>query len=139
MVLMKFHKNNEEVYKQISNNHDISNISQLPIKIEANESTLHSIINIEANYSTDFRKENTFRKILGFDSKVQYSGYNYSDKKLNFIDNDKIHLCCDSIIGSIRNGHPSNNLFTIILNEAPGAKITREANLVLNKHTDKDK
>ena len=36
-----------------------------------------------------------------------------------------IHLCSDSTIGSIRNGHPTNILFTIILNEAPGQKIVQ--------------
>ena len=130
---------NEEVFRQISNVHNISDISLSPIKISANESTLHSVIDIDINYSIDFRKENTLRNILGFDSKVLYSGYNYSDKKVNIIDIDRIHLCSDSIIGSIRNGHPSNILFTIILNEAPGAKIVREPNLVLYKHIDKDK
>ena len=51
------------------------------------------------NYSVDFTKENTLRNILGFDSKVIYSGYNYSSRKVNIIDVDSIHLCCDSIIG----------------------------------------
>ena len=130
---------NEEVFRQISNVHNISNILESPIKISANESTLHSVIDWDINYSIDFRKENTLRNILGFDSKVLYSGYNYSDKKVNIIDVDRIHLCCDSIIGSIRNGHPSNILFTKILNEPPGAKIVREPNLVLYKHIDKEK
>ena len=68
-----------------------------------------------------------------------YSGSNYSDKKFNIIDIDRIHLCSDSIIGSIRNGEPSNILFSIILHEAPGRKIVREPNLVLYKHIDKEK
>ena len=130
---------NQEVFKQISNTHNISDISLSPIKISANESTLHSIIEIDLKFSIDFTKENTLRNILGFDSKKLYSGSNYSDKKVNIIDIDRIHLCSDSIIGSIRNGHPSNILFTIILNEAPGQKIVREPNLVLYKHIDKEK
>ena len=60
-------------------------------------------------------------------------------EKVNIIDIDRIHLCSDSIIGSIRNGHRSNILITINLNEAPGSKIVREPNLVLYKHIDKDK
>ena len=72
MVLMKLSQINEEIFRQISNNHNISDISESPIKISANESTLHSIIDIEGYYSIDFRKENTLRNILGFDSKVLY-------------------------------------------------------------------
>ena len=100
---------------------------------------MHSIINLDINYSVDFRKENTLRNILGFHSKIIYSGYNYSDIKVNIIDFDRIHLCCDSIIGSIRNGHSSNIFFTIIFNEPPVQKIVREPNLVLYKHIDKEK
>ena len=48
-------------------------------------------------------------------------------------------MCCDCIVGSLQNGQPSNILFTIILNEVPGAKIVREPNLVLYKHIYKDK
>ena len=114
-------------------------ISESPIKISANESTLHSIIDIKTGYNIDFRQENTIREILGFDSKIIYAGYNYSDRKVNIIDVDRIHLCSDSIIGSIGNGHPSNIIFTIILNETFGQKIVREPNLVLYKHIDKDK
>ena len=66
---------NEEVFRQISNVHNISDISLSTIKISANESTLHSVIDIEIDYSIDFRKENTLRNILGVDSKVLYSGY----------------------------------------------------------------
>ena len=51
-------------------------------------------------YNIDFRQENTIRDILGFDSKIIFAGYNYSDRKVYIIDIDRIHLCCDSIIGS---------------------------------------
>ena len=124
MVLTKYHKLTKKFLNRLSNTHNISDISLSPIKISANESTLHSIIEIDLKFSIDFTKENTLRSILGFDSKKLYSGsYNYSDKKVNIIDIDRIHLCSDSIIGSIRNGQPSNILFSIILNEAPGQKI----------------
>ena len=118
----------------------ISDISLSPIKISANESTLHSVIDIEINYSIDFRKENTLRNILGFDSKVLYSGYNYSDKKVNIIDIDRIHLCSDSIIGSIRNGQSIKYLiYNYFKSKHQDKKLSREPNLVLYKHIDKDK
>ena len=42
-------------------------------------------------------------------------------------------------MGSLKNGLPSNILFTIILNEVSGAKIVRELNLILYKHIYKEK
>ena len=65
----------------MSNNHNHSDISESPKKISANESTLYSIIDLKTGYNIDFRQENTIREILGFDSKIIYAGYNYSDKK----------------------------------------------------------
>ena len=89
---------------------------------------MHSIIDIKTGYNIDSRQENTIREILGFNSKIIYAGYNYSERKLNIIDIDRIHLCSDVVIGSIRNEHRSilfSILFTIILNEAPGQKLVR--------------
>ena len=82
---------------------------------------------------------NTLRNLLGFESKIISNTFNYSKNKVNIIDIHRIHLCCDCIVGSLQNGQPSNILFTIILNEVPGAKIVREPNLVLYKHIYKDK
>ena len=53
-------------------------------KISANESTLHSVIDLKTGHNVDFRKENTLRDILGFDSKINYAGYNYSDRKSKY-------------------------------------------------------
>ena len=122
---------NQEVYRQLSQTHPITNISQSPLKIEANTSTLHCITRLDDQYSVDFTKQNTLKDILGFDSRVLNSSDNYFDKKVNIIDIDRIHICTDSIIGSIRSGQRSNILYTIILNEQPGGQIVREPNLVL--------
>ena len=98
-----------------------------------------SIIYLTNGYKIDFSQPNTLRDLLGFDSKIISDSYNYSKKKVNIIDIHRIHLCCDCIVGSIRNGFPSNILFSVVLNEPPGAKIVREPNLILYKHIYKEK
>ena len=123
---------NDEVSRQLS-------FEESPIIIEANTATLHSIIHLDDGYKIDFTNSNTIRDILGFESKILSNKFNYSKKKVNIIDIHRIHLCCDCIVGSLKNGLPSNVLFTIILNEVPGAKIVREPNLILYKHIYKDK
>ena len=130
---------NDEIFRQLSNEIDLSDPNESPIILEANEATLHSIIYLTNDYKIDFSQPNTLRDLLGFDSKIISDSYNYSKKKVNIIDIHRIHLCCDNIIGSIRNGFPSNILFSVVLNEPPGAKIVREPNLILYKHIYKEK
>ena len=77
-MLTKLNKIIKKVYRQISQTHPISDISQTPIKIEANTSTLHSVIKLASGYSVDFTQENTLKDILGFDSETIYASYNYS-------------------------------------------------------------
>ena len=106
-------------------------INSAAIKLEANTATLHSIIRLNDGYKVDFTQPNTLRDLLGFESIILSDIYNYSKNKVNIIAIHRLHLCSDCIIGSLRIGFPSNILFTIVLNESPGAKIVREPNLVL--------
>ena len=123
---------NDEIARQLS-------LEESPIILEANTATLHSIIRLSGGYKVDFTQPNTLGDLLGFDSVILSEPYNYSKNKVNIIDIHRLHLCCDSIIGSLRNGSPSNILFSIVLNEPPGAKIVREPNLILYKHIYKQK
>ena len=82
----------------------------------------------------DFTQFNTLWDLLGFESKIISNRFNYSKNKVDIIDIHRIHLCCDCIVISLQNGLHTNILFTIILNDVPGAKIVREPNLVLYKH-----
>ena len=118
---------NDEIARQLS-------FEESPIILEANTATLHSIIRLNNGFKVDFTQPNTLRDLLGFESVILTEPYNYSKNKVNIIDIHRLHLCCDSIIGSLRNGFPSNILFSIVLNEPPGAKIVREPNLILYKH-----
>ncbi len=130
---------NDEIIRQLSLELDFTDATESPIILEANSATLHSIMHLENGYKIDFTQPNTLRDLLGFDSTILTNSYNYSKNKVNIIDIHRLHLCCDCIVGSLRNGYPSNILFTIVLNEAPGAKIVREPNLILYKHVYKEK
>ena len=114
-------------------------INSAAIKLEANTATLHSITRLNDGYKVDFTQPNTLRDLLGFESIILSDIYNYSKNKVNIIAIHRLHLCSDCIIGSLRNGFPSNIPFTIVLNESPGAKVVREPNLVLYKLINKQK
>ena len=122
---------NTEIERQLAEKFEFT-VS--PIVLEANKSTLGSIIHLSDGYKIDFTQPNTPRVILGFDPIILSNSYITSQRKVSIIDIHRIHLCCDCIIGSIRNGFSSNILFSVILNEPPGAKIVREPNLILYKH-----
>ena len=130
---------NDEIVRQLSLDLNFTDETESPIILEANTATLHSIIRLADGYQIDFTQSNTLRDLLGFESKILTDSYNYSKNKVNIIDIHRLHVCCDCIVGSLRNGYPSNILFTVVLNEAPGAKIVREPNLVLYKHIYKEK
>ena len=130
---------NDEIVRQLALELDFTDETESPIILEANAATLHSIIRLADGFQIDSTQPKTLRDLLGFESKILSNSYNYSETKVNIIDIHRLHLCCDCIVGSLRNGYPSNILFTVVLNEAPGAKIVRDPNLVLYKHIYKEK
>ena len=96
-------------------------------------------MSLKFGFKIDFSQSGTLRDLLGFDSIILTESYNYSKNKVNIIDIRRLHLCSDCIIGSLRNDLPSNILFSIVLNEPPGAKTVREPNLILYQHIYKQK
>ena len=132
-------KINDEIIRQLSLELAVTDPEESPTILEANTSTLHSIIHLANGYKIDFNKPKTLSDLFGFESKILRDSYNYSENKVNIIDIHRLQLCCDCIVGSLRNGYPSNTLFTVVLNEAPSVKIVREPNLVLYKHIYKEK
>ena len=128
---------NDEISRQLQV--EAESLGDNPIQLEANIGTLHSIMSLKFGFKIDFSQSGTLRDLLGFDSMILTESYNYSKNKVNIIDIRRLHLCSDCIIDSLRNDLPSNILFSIVLNEPPGAKIVREPNLILYKHIYKQK
>ena len=104
---------NDEISRQLQD--EAESLGDNPVVPEANTATLHSIIHLKFGFKIDFSQSVTLRDLLGFDSIVLSEPYNYSKNKVNMFDIHRLHLCCDCIIGSLRNEIPSNILFSMVL------------------------
>ena len=103
---------NDEIVRQLSLDLIFTDETESPIIFEANTGTLHSIIRLADGYQIDFTQTKTLRDLLGFESKLLTDSVNYS--KVNIIDTHRLYVCCDCIVGSLRNGYPTNILFTVV-------------------------
>ena len=91
------------------------------ISIEANYNTFKSIIQLSNGYKVDFTIPNTFRDILGFDSKIiQNNGHNDSDRVVNITDVESLQINCDLITDSYVNGSTSSVIYAFSPSQPPG-------------------
>ena len=104
---------------------------------------------MKANIKTDqtliFTEKPFFDTILNFTRSRSYplddidgfyqsnAGSYKSDKPINITGNDKIHLKCDCIQGSIVNGIRETILYSFALSSPPGHKIYKEPRIKLFK------
>ena len=105
--------------------------------------------NLRTNQTIIFTKKSFFYTILGFTQSRSYplddingfhqliAGSYKSDKPINITGNDKIHLKCDCIQGSIVNGIRKPILYSFALSSPPGHKIYKEPRVKLFKKTKK--
>ena len=105
--------------------------------------------NLKINQTLIFTERSFFYKILGFtqsrsyplddiDSHYQIIAGSYeSNKPINIISIDKIHLKCDCIQGSIVNGIREPILYSFALSSPPGHKIYKEPRVKLFKKINK--
>ena len=137
--LYEINQINDEIVRQLSLELDFTDSSQSPIILEPNEATGHSIIRLTNGYKIDFTQANTLRELLGFESKILTNSYNHSKNKVNITSINRINICCDCVVGYMKNGAPSNILASIAINEIPHAKIWREPPHPLYVHIYKEK
>ncbi len=62
-----------------------------------------------------------------------------SDKVVDIMPIDKIHLNCDKVEGSILNGKPSSILYSFQIDKSPGYKIIKNPETILYKNMQTDK
>ena len=105
--------------------------------------------NLKINQTLIFTERSFFYTILGFtqsrsytlddiDSHYQITAGSYeSNKPINIISIDKIHLKCDCIQGSIVNGIREPILYSFALSSPPGHKIYKEPRVKLFKKINK--
>ena len=86
-----------------------------------------------------FDEKSFFSNVLGFTSGWDYKHYNkyISQKILNFVSTNKIHLKCDCTDGSIQNGVRQPILFSFVLDKPSGYKIFREPETIHYKKINK--
>ena len=105
--------------------------------------------NLKTNQTLIFSKKSFFYTILGFTQSKSYplddidgfyqliAGSYKSDRPINIIGIDKIHLKCDCIQGSIVNGIREPILYSFALSSPPGHKIYKEPRVKLFKKVNK--
>ena len=90
--------NNEIVYSFLGDN--IKNAIS-PIRIIMNKSTGHvNLILEDKKYDVDFIKSDTFRKIIGFDSKIYKDKINTSETMADVVLTNKVYISCSIVDGS---------------------------------------
>ena len=75
--------------------------------------------------------------LLRFTNRDYPSATHTSEKPVMITTNDKIHLKCDCVDGSIVNGIPEHILFSFNLSAPPGYKIRKAPTNVLYKKINK--
>ena len=140
---------NPGIYEVNDLNNTLKHI--LPDNVEVNI-TIDDIglkSNLKINQTLIFTERSFFYTILGFtqsrsyplddiDSQYQIIAGSYeSNKPINIISIDKIHLKCDCIQGSIVNGIREPILYSFALSSPPGHKIYKEPRVKLFKKINK--
>ena len=106
-------------------------IEPMSFTIESNTINMHS--KLSTNYAIEFNSK--LNDVFGFTHRVYEPGTHISEKVINIMPINKIHLKCNAIDGSIVNGLREPILFTFALDKPPGFKIFKEPSIVLYKKT----
>ena len=85
----------------------IPGIQKIELSIEVDPISMHSILKTDIPILFNSK----LNDILGFTKKEYYSGKHISEKVINISPINKIHLKCNTIDGSIVNGHKRTNTF----------------------------
>ena len=86
-----------------------------------------------------FHEKSFFSTILGFTSGWDYKHYNkyISQKILNLVSTNEIHLKCDVIDGSLVDGLRQPILYSFVLDKKPGYKVFSEPETIHYKKINK--
>ena len=118
---------NDEIQRLLKLN-DLDNA----VKFKGNLSTLKTIMTLEAGCSVNFKKNNTLRKVFGFDSKI----YLATTKNRRFVSTNKVDITPVNTIlvhcsciggGSYVNGKLSSVIHTFSPDTEPGCKVLESA------------
>ena len=137
------------IYNVVDLNKTLKNILPNNVKIDITIDERKYKTDLKINQSLIFTNKSFFYTILGFTQSHQSSlndiegfyqflpGAYKSDKPINIIGIDKVHLKCDCIDGSIVNGVRKPILYSFALDQPPGHKIYKEPKVKLFKKLNK--
>ena len=137
------------IYNVVDLNKTLKNILPDNIKIDITIDERKYKTDLNTNQTLLFTKKSFFFTILGFTQSRSYplddidgfyqliAGSYKSNKPINIIGIDKVHLKCDCIDGSIVNGVREPSLFSFTLDQPPGHKIYKEPKVKLFKKINK--
>ena len=134
---------NPGIYEVIDLNNTLKHSLPNNVKVNITIDDIRLKSNLKINQTLIFTKRSFFYTILGFTQSRSYplddidshhqliAGSYKSDKPINITGNDKVHLKCDCIQGSIVNGIREPILFSFALSSPPGHKIYKEPRIKL--------
>ncbi|EDV18724.1 uncharacterized protein TRIADDRAFT_62799 [Trichoplax adhaerens] len=92
------------------------------VNISPNYNTFKSEIELKNNYKLDFTIDNTFRDILGFNSRIiSENGKHHSDQIVNITSINTIEIHCSLVDGSYINGKSGDLIHCTSPNVPPGS------------------
>ena len=137
------------IYNIADLNNTLKNILPNNVKIDITIDERKYKTDLNTNQTLLFTKKSFFYTILGFTQSRSYplddidgfyqliAGSYKSNKPINIIGIDKVHLKCDCIDGSIVNGVREPISFSFTLDQPPGHKIYKEPKVKLFKKINK--
>ena len=140
---------NPVIYEVIDLNNSLKHILPNNVNINITIDDIRLKSNLKINQTLIFTERSFFYTILGFNQSRCYplddidshyqiiAGFYKSDRPVNIIGIDKIHLKCDCIQGSIINGIREPILYSFALSSPPGHKIYKEPRVKLFKKVNK--
>ena len=137
------------IYEVVDLNNTLKYISPDNVKVNVTIDDIRLKSNLKTNQTLIFTEKSFFYTILGFTQSRFYplddidgfyqliAGSYKSDKPINIIGIDKIHLKCDCVNGSVVNGVREPILYSFALSCPPGHKIFKEPRIKLFKKINK--
>ena len=140
---------NPGIYEVVDLNNTLKYILPNNVKVNVTIDDIRLKSNLKTNQTLIFTEKSFFYTILGFTLSRSYplddidgfyqliAGSYKSDKSINIIGIDKIHLKCDCVNGSVVNGVREPILYSFALSSPPGHKIFKEPRIKLFKKINK--
>ena len=140
---------NPGIYEVVDLNNTLKHILPNNVKVSVTIDDIRLKSSLKINQTLIFTEKSFFYTILGFLQSQSYplddfdgfyqliAGSYKSDKPVNIMGIDKIHLKCNCIQGSIVNGIREPFLHSFALSSPPGHKIYKEPRIKLFKKINK--